>query len=249
MPLNRTIPLLVAALVVALFAWSPLGQAAGRTVASFARNAGAVNGIRASRKPVRGRLLPLGPNGKFPAMVVPVVRGPRGADGAQGPRGADGARGPSGPPGAVGPTGPSGPAGATGPAGPPGPGAQRVDLDVPANTADAQILSLGGLVLRAACSAAGDLSVEASSVANNAKAAAFLVADNPANVAGYVEDDDLDSTDGFDFLGSSDDDAAGTLVYRAPGGAAYVSVSFVAEQVSVAGANRCIFGGTATLAP
>jgi hypothetical protein len=91
--------------------------------------------------------------------------------------------------------------------------------------------------------------VEASSAANNAKAAAFLVADNPANVAGYVEDDDLDSTDGFDFLGSSDDDAAGTLVYRAPGGAAYVSVSFVAEQVSVAGANRCIFGGTATLAP
>ena len=149
----------------------------------------------------------------------------------------------------MGPVGPSGPAGATGPAGAPGPGAQRVDLDVPANTADTQILSLGGLVLRAACSAAGDLSVEASSVANNAKAAAFLVADNPANVAGYVEDDDLDSTDGFDFLGSSDDDAAGTLVYRAPGGAAYVSVSFVAEQVSVAGANRCIFGGTATLAP
>jgi hypothetical protein len=249
MALNRTIPLLVAALVVALFAWSPLGRAAGRTVASFAKNAGAVNGIRASRKPVRGRLIPLGPSGKFPASVVPLVRGPRGADGAPGPRGAEGARGPAGPAGSVGPAGPTGPAGATGPAGPPGPGAQRVDLDVPANTADTQILSLGGLVLRAACSAAGDLSVEASSAANNAKAAAFLVADNPANVAGYVEDDDLDSTDGFDFLGSSDDDAAGTLVYRAPGGAAYVSVSFVAEQVSVAGANRCIFGGTATLAP
>ena len=47
---------------------------------------------------------------------------------------------------------------------------------------------------------------------------------------------------------SSDDDAAGTLVYRAPGGTTYVSVSFLAEQVSVSGANRCIFGGTATLA-
>jgi hypothetical protein len=124
----------------------------------------------------------------------------------------------------------------------------RVDIDVPAGTAATRVLSLGGLVLEAACSAAGDLSVEASSVANNAKASAFLVADNPANVAGYVEDDDLDATDGFDFLGSSDDDAAGTLVYRAPSGTSYVSVSFLAEQLSVAGANRCIFGGTATLA-
>jgi hypothetical protein len=111
------------------------------------------------------------------------------------------------------------------------------------------VLNLGGLVLKAACSAAGDLSVEASSAVNNAKASAFLVADNPANVPAYVEDDDLDTSDGFDFLGSSDDDAAGTLVYRAPGGIAYVSVSFLAEQVSVAGANRCIFGGTATVAP
>jgi hypothetical protein len=120
---------------------------------------------------------------------------------------------------------------------------------VPANTAETQILSLGGLVLKAACSAAGDLSVEASSATNNAKASVFLVADNPANVAGYVEDDDLDATDGFDFLGSSDDDVAGTLVYRAPAGSTYVSVSFLAEQVSVAGANRCLFGGTVVLAP
>jgi hypothetical protein len=124
----------------------------------------------------------------------------------------------------------------------------RVDVDVPAGTAATRVLDLGGLLLQAACSAAGDLSVEASSTAGNAKAAAFLVADNPANVAAYAEDDDLDPGDGFDFLGSSDDDSAGTLVYRAPGGVSYVSVSFVAEQVSVAGANRCIFGGTATLA-
>jgi hypothetical protein len=254
MALNRTIPLVLAVLVLALLAWSPLGQAAGRTVASFAKNAGAVNGIKASRKPARGRLLPLGKNGKFPASVVPVARGARGADGAQGAPGLQGAPGPQGPPGATGPvgpagaTGPVGAPGAAGPAGPPGPAAQRLNLDVPANTAETQILSLGGLVLKAACSAAGDLSVEASSVANNAKASAFLVADNPANLAGYVEDDDLDTTDGFDFLGSSDDDVAGTLVYRAPTGASYVSVSFLAEQVSVGGANRCIFGGTATLA-
>jgi Collagen triple helix repeat (20 copies) len=236
---NRSLALLLAALGVLTLAWSPLGEAAGRTVAAFAKNAGAVNGIRAARRPTPGRLLPLGRNGKLPASVVPVERGARGADGPAGPRGADGARGP---------VGPAGPAGPTGPAGPPGPPAQRVNLDVPANTPDAQILSLGGLVLRGGCSAAGDLAVEASSSANNAKASAFFVADNPANVAGYVEDDDLDSTDGFDFLGSSDDDVAGTLVYRAPGGTSYISVSFVAEQVSVGGANRCIFGGTATVA-
>ncbi|MFL5930895.1 MAG: hypothetical protein ACJ75P_06540 [Gaiellaceae bacterium] len=238
--MNRTFAIVVGAFALVLLAWSPLGEAAGRSVATFARNAGAVNGIKASRKPVPGRLLPLGRNGKFPPSVVPTARGARGADGAQGPRGTDGAPGPAGAPGAAGPAGPPGP---------PGPASQRVNLDVPANTGETQILNLGGLVLKAACSAAGDLSVEASSAVNNAKASAFLVADNPANVPAYVEDDDLDTTDGFDFLGSSDDDAAGTLVYRAPGGIAYVSVSFLAEQVSVAGANRCIFGGTATVAP
>jgi hypothetical protein len=240
MVLNRTIPLVLAIPVTALLAWSPLGEAAGRAIPGFARNAGAVNGIKASRKPSPGRLLPLGRNGRFPASVVPVVHGARGADGAQGPRGPEGARGPTGPAGAVGPAGPAGQA---------GPAAQRINVDVPANTAATQILGLGGLVLRAGCSAAGDLSVEASSATNNAKASAFLVADNPANAAAYAEDDDLDATDGFDFLGSSDDDVAGTLVYRAPSGASYVSVSFLAEQVSVSGANRCIFGGTATLAP
>lgn len=241
--MNRTIALSLAALVALVLASSPVGRAAGRTVATFAKNAGAVNGIRASRKPTPGRLLPLGRNGKLPGSVVPVARGPRGADGAQGLRGAEGARG------APGPSGPPGPVGPAGPPGPPGPAAQRVNFDVPANTAAQQILAIGGLLLHAACSAAGDLSVEASSAANNAKASAFLVADNPANVAGYVEDDDLDAADSFDFLGSSDDDVAGTLVYRAPSGAGYVSVSFLAEQVSVAGANRCIFGGTATMAP
>ena len=241
--MNRTLPVVVGAFALVLLAWSPIGDAAGRSVASFARNAGAVNGIKASRKPVPARLLPLGRNGKFPSSVVPMMRGARGADGVQGPRGPDGAAG------SAGAQGPAGHAGPPGPPGPPGPASQRVNLDVPANTGETQVLNLGGLVLKAACSAAGDLSVEASSAVNNAKASAFLVADNPANVPAYVEDDDLDTTDGFDFLGSSDDDAAGTLVYRAPGGAAYVSVSFLAEQVSVAGANRCIFGGTATVAP
>src|SRR5215212_10264699 len=124
MAVNRTLPLVLGAFALVLLAWSPLGEAAGRSVASFARNAGAVNGIKASRKPVPRRLLPLGRNGKFPASVVPVARGARGADGAPGVRGPEGARGPAGEPGAAGPVGP---------AGPPGPAthAQRVNVDVP----------------------------------------------------------------------------------------------------------------------
>src|SRR5215210_4182688 len=153
MAVNRTLLVVVGALAVLVLAWSPLGEAAGRSVASFAKNAGAVNGIKASRQPMPRRLVPLGRDGKFPTSVVPVARGARGADGAQGPRGAEGARGPAGEPGTPGPVGP---------AGTPGPAAQRINVDVPANTAAAEILRLGGLVLDAACSAAGDLSVEAS---------------------------------------------------------------------------------------
>src|SRR5215212_11913409 len=106
MAVTRTLPVVVGAFVLVLLAWSPLGEAAGRSVATFARNAGAVNGIKASRKPVPGRLVPLGRNGKFPRSVVPTVRGARGARGADGPRGTDGAAGPAGVSGAAGPAGP-----------------------------------------------------------------------------------------------------------------------------------------------
>ncbi len=241
--MKRSIPLVLTLLVLAVLAWSPLGQAAGRTVASFAKNAGAVNGIKASRKPAPGRLLPLGKNGKFPSAVVPVVRGARGADGAQGPRGLEGARGP----GRARRSGGSGRPGRCDRTARPGrPARQRRRPREHCRDADPQPRA-GSCSRPPAARPATSRSKRARS-ANNAKASAFLVADNPANVAAYVEDDDLDSTDGFDFLGSSDDDVAGTLVYRAPAGASYVSVSFLAEQQSVGGANRCIFGGTATAA-
>ncbi len=104
-----------------------------------------------------------------------VLRGPRGRRGPMGPRGLPGRPGPQGPPGsqgpagAAGPQGPPGPQGAAGPPGPPGAGAQRISADIPAGTPETQILSLGGLVLKAACSAGGDLSLEASSTTNNAR--------------------------------------------------------------------------------
>jgi Collagen triple helix repeat (20 copies) len=183
-----------------------------------------------------------------------LIRGPRGRRGPIGPRGLPGERGPAGPPGAQGPVGAAGPPGPAGlpgpagPAGPTGPGAEQISFDVPVGTAETQILSLGGLVLKGACSATGDLSLEAASTANNARARASVVAPGTPDTVAYDEDDDLDTTDGFDFLGGDDDDAVGTLVYRAPTGSAVVTVDFLVEQYSVGGAARCLVAGVGVVA-
>jgi hypothetical protein len=219
-----------AALALAVIAATPAGGAARRSITAFAANAGAVNGIKASRTPKPGRLVPLGRNAKLPASVVPTTRGARGPAGPQGPAGLQG------------PTGPQGPAGATGPA---GPGAAKLSYDVPSNTPAAPILTFGGLILRAACSASGDMTVSARSTLDNAR---LHVAGIDDTAAFYKEDDDLDASADLDVLGASDDDVAGTIVYRAPTGTSTVSVSFLAEEYSIAGVSRCQFAGTAVVA-
>ena len=216
-----------AALLLVLLAASPAGGAARRSIAAFAHNAGAVNGIKASRTPKPGRLVPLGKNAKLPSSVVPTVRGARGLPGPQGQ---------------VGPAGPHGPQGATGPA---GPGASKIAFDSPANTPTATILTFGGLILRAACSSAGDMSVDARSTLDNAR---LHVAGIDDTGAFYREDDDLDAGSDSDVLGSDDDDVAGTIVYRTPTGSGMVSVSFLGEEFSIAGVARCQFAGTAVSA-
>jgi hypothetical protein len=216
-----------AALLLVLLAASPAGGAARRSIAAFAHNAGAVNGIKASRTPKPGRLVPLGKNAKLPSSVVPTVRGPRGLPGPQGQ---------------VGPAGPQGPRGATGPA---GPGASKIAFDAPANTPTTTILTFGGLILRGACSAAGDMSVSARSTLDNAR---LHVAGIDDSGAFYREDDDLDAGSDSDVLGSDDDDVAGTIVYRTPTGSGTVSVSFLGEEYSIAGVARCQFAGTAVTA-
>ena len=216
-----------AALLLVLLAASPAGGAARRSIAAFAHNAGAVNGIKASRTPKPGRLVPLGKNAKLPSSVVPTARG---------------ARGLPGPRGQVGPAGPQGPQGATGPA---GPGASKIAFDAPANTPTATILTFGGLILRAACSSAGDMSVSARSTLDNARLHVAGVDDTGAF---YREDDDLDAGSDSDVLGSDDDDVAGTIVYRTPTGSGTVSVSFLGEEFSIAGVARCQFAGTAVSA-
>ena len=220
-------------LALAALAASPAGGAASRSIAAFASNAGAVNGIKASRTPKPGRLVPLGRNAKLPASVVPTIRGPRGATGATG---ADG------PVGSQGPAGPQGPQGATGP---PGPGAAKLAYDVPANTPASTILTFGGLILRAACSTAGDTTISARSTLDNARLHIAAVDDTAAF---YREDDDLDASSDFDVLGGSDDDVAGTVVYRSPTGSTAVSLAFLSEEYSIAGVNRCQFAGTAVVA-
>jgi hypothetical protein len=171
------------ALALTALAAGPAGGAARRSIAAFAANAGAVNGIKASRTPKPGRLVPLGRNAKLPASVVPSQRGARGLTGSQGPAG------PQGPAGLQGPAGPSGAA---------GPGAARLSHDVPANTAVTTVLTFGGLILRAACSSAGDMTITARSTLDNAR---LHVAGIDDTGPVYREDDDLDASSDFDVLG------------------------------------------------
>lgn len=218
------------ALALVALAMSPAGSAARRSVTAFAANAGAVNGIKASRTPKPGRLVPLGRNAKLPASVVPTKRGTRGQ---------------TGPRGLVGPAGPAGLQGPIGPPGASGPGAAKVNFDVPANTPVATVLTYGGLILRAACSSSGDMSVTARSTLDNARVHVAGVSDTGAF---YREDDDLDASSDSDVVGTNDDDSAGTIVYRSPTGSSTVSVSFLAEEYSIAGVNRCQLAATAVVA-
>jgi hypothetical protein len=113
--LRRRLPLILstAALLVAVFGATPVGQAAGRLVsvvpfaqkagyAAKAGNAKTVNGIKAAKKAKPGFLVPLGADGKFPASVGQA--GPAGPAGAAGPQGPQGAKGNKGDTGAAGAT-------------------------------------------------------------------------------------------------------------------------------------------------
>ena len=103
-----------AALLAALVVAGPVGADAGGWVkrALYAKEAGKVDGLSASRTPMPGQLLALGENGKFPAGVIPP--GQQGPAGPMGPAGAAGRAGAQGEAGAQGPAGPQGPQGEPG---------------------------------------------------------------------------------------------------------------------------------------
>jgi hypothetical protein len=107
-----SIVLSATALVVALLAMTPLGEAASSQLrATFAANAGKLRGFAPSKAARKNTVVVRGANGKIGAASLPRVRGPRGLRGLQGPAGAAGAAGPAGPVGATGPAGPAGGAG------------------------------------------------------------------------------------------------------------------------------------------
>lgn len=116
-----TIALSATALVVALFGSTPAGHAVASAVPLFAKKAGyadragnasALSGVKVSRQPRPGMLVPLTADGKFPVSVGSI--GPVGPKGDKGDRGDKGEPGPSGPKGATGTAGPAGPRGPEG---------------------------------------------------------------------------------------------------------------------------------------
>lgn len=89
------LPVALVALLIAATGVTPADAVRAVKRAAFATNAGAVNGIKASRTPRAGQLLPLGADGRFGADVLPPAvgaRGPRGVEGPVGPRGPSGVR-------------------------------------------------------------------------------------------------------------------------------------------------------------
>jgi hypothetical protein len=134
--MSRRLPIALglAGLLVGMLGFTSLGQASISAAkvsivprAKYATNAGAVNGISASRVAKARTLVATGGDGKLPKAIIPLgleVEGPQGPIGPKGDTGATGPKGdpgPTGASGAQGPQGPSGPAGDTGPAGPAGP--------------------------------------------------------------------------------------------------------------------------------
>lgn len=81
------------ALTVALAGVTPADAVSTVKRALFAKNAGAVDGISASRTPSAGKLVPLDATAKLPSAVLPTG----GSRGLRGPQGPEGQTGPPGP--------------------------------------------------------------------------------------------------------------------------------------------------------
>jgi hypothetical protein len=100
---RRAVPLVLALAALAAAAVAAPLEAAGShivRIALFAKNAGKVDGLSASRTPRPGQLVALGPNGKLPASVLPAVpQAPPGPPGPPGPAGDRGLPGLAGEPG------------------------------------------------------------------------------------------------------------------------------------------------------
>jgi hypothetical protein len=75
--MRRPAPATIIATVALVLAAAPVGEAANGWVkrALYARNAGSVDGISASRVPHKGNLIVLPKSGKLPASILPAASG------------------------------------------------------------------------------------------------------------------------------------------------------------------------------
>lgn len=92
--MRRPAPATIIATLALVLAVTPVGEAANGWVkrAIYARNAGSVDGISASRVPHKGNLIALPQSGKLPASILPAsIGGPRGPAGPAGAAGDGGA--------------------------------------------------------------------------------------------------------------------------------------------------------------
>jgi hypothetical protein len=91
--MRRPAPATLIATIALVLAAAPVGDAASGWVkrALYARNAGTVDGLRASRTPHKGRLIALPKSGRLPRSILPAsLRGPAGPPGAAGADGSGG---------------------------------------------------------------------------------------------------------------------------------------------------------------
>ena len=224
-----------AVLVLTALAASPAGGAARRSIAAFAherrsgeRHQGVANAEGRPARPARAQR-------EAPGVSRPTSAGARGAG-----------RGRSGPQGQQGPVGTGRARRPDGPAGPAGPGSGEAQSTTCRRTRPPPRSSpYGGLILRAACSSAGDMKISARSTLDNARLHVAGVDDTARSTGRTTISMRAPTTT---FSGRSDDDVAGTIVYRSPTGSSVVSVSFLAEEYSLAGTGRCQFAGTGVVA-
>ena len=216
-----------AALLLVVLAASPAGGAARRSIAAFARNAGAVNGIKASRTPKPGRLVPLGQEREAPEL--------RRSDRPRRPR----------PPGAAGPGRPCWAQRSDRPGRPRRPGRIEDRLRRPGEHADGHDPHLRRadppsrvlLGRRHDRRRAVDARQRPPARGRRRRHGRVLPRGRRPRCRLRLRRPRLGRRR-----------RGGTIVYRTPTGTGTVSVSFLGEEYSIAGVARCQFAGTAVAA-
>jgi hypothetical protein len=126
---------------------------------------------------------------------------------------------------------------------------RRVSYARPAGSDTANALELGGLTLRARCSASGDLDVTAMTSGSSLVRVATTLRSGNSTSAGFAKDDEFTPGDEFDVLAGGSDNSQGTLTYYALDGD-IVTVTFLAESAVASGRGfSCLFAGTAVHTP